>query len=143
MLCGFNNWFLTNKLATTIRLKMQSTVCKLSTATNIWQLHKGKAMLITIKECDRLPLSVKMTIRSNGYFVYSVEFSWHGNRKLFSDDGEQVKTFHNVTSIKDCFRHLPLEEATLVHVSAYDEMVGQAISVDNELTVPIRLKTMY
>lgn len=100
-------------------------------------------MYITLRECDNLPVTVTMTIRSSGYFVYSVEFAWHGQRRLLSDDGIQAKTFHNNTSIKDCFRHLPLEEATLVHLSAYDEMVGQPVSPDNQLTVPIKLKTMY
>jgi len=100
-------------------------------------------MYIQLNECEALPASAQMTIRSSGYFVYTVEFAWNGKCKLFSEDGHSARIFQNITSIKDCFRHLAMEEANLIHLSAYDEMVGQAPSEGNELTVAVKLKTIY
>lgn len=100
-------------------------------------------MFITFSECQELPSSTTVKIRSSGYSVYSVEVMWSGARKLLSEDGLRAKQFDNITSIKDCLRQLPIEKALLVHTSPYDEMIGQAISQDNELCIPVNLKTMY
>ncbi len=100
-------------------------------------------MYIKFSELAKLPANVVATVRSHGYFIYTLEFAHHDTRLLYSLDGKSVHRFENLMNIKEVLGSYPFREAWLVHESAYDEMVGQPAGAGNQLRVPFPLDLPY
>lgn len=100
-------------------------------------------MLITDRELPNLPSNVRVNVHSHGYFVYSVEFRTANASRFYSRDGLEVQRFMSLQGVKQAFQTLPLRDIWLVHHSAYDEMVGQPLGAETELTVPLDFSLPY
>lgn len=78
-----------------------------------------------------------MNVHSYEMGLYLVEVNINGERGMVVGNNGKPKHFHSVQEVKEGFEPCQIEQAWLLHESAYDEMIGLGKSAQEPLKVPI------
>lgn len=100
-------------------------------------------MKLTLNALQQYPLIQQLLIHSleGGLYQASVRL---GNQQhyIYNDQGQLLVT-RSLLAMQQLFQHLPIVQQTLRQTSAYDEMVGGPVKVNNTLDIPLYDQQLY
>ncbi|MDF1822897.1 MAG: DUF6482 family protein [Alcanivoracaceae bacterium] len=93
-------------------------------------------MKVTAETLAERPVK-RLRIRSLGLGLYTVEATLDDGWAVLCDNDGKVCQFTGMEWVRRRLAHLDVEQATLVHSSAYHEMIGLAREQVAPLEVPV------
>lgn len=97
-------------------------------------------MKITLDQFSRCPIPQPVTIRSVDMVGYQANVIMDGiDYRLVDKSGKTIR-HHSLMHMRKALQTMPVASITLIHQSAYDEMINQPIrQQDNTLELPLSL----
>ncbi|MFK7975434.1 MAG: DUF6482 family protein [Halioglobus sp.] len=95
----------------------------------------------SFRELQKEGRSAQAVVHSVDQSLYQVTLWIDGEEHLLTENTGKTFCRHSLNEVREALALLPIETASLRQTSAYDEMIGQPVRVqDNALEVPLSLE---